>query len=70
MPTTGEFGPRSGFGDYEEHKNLATRLGGHFTFSPEDRQSQPAMTISTTRRSACRTGRTSSRPTRSAPASR
>jgi hypothetical protein len=41
MPTTGEFGPRSGFGDYEDHQNLATRLGAHFTFSPEDRQSQP-----------------------------
>ena len=41
MPTTGEFGPRSGFGDYEDHKELATRLGVHFSFSPEDRQSQP-----------------------------
>jgi hypothetical protein len=41
MPTTGEFGPRSGFGDYEEHQSLATRLGAHFTFSPEDEQSQP-----------------------------
>lgn len=41
MPTTGEFGPRSGFGDYEEHEDLATRIGAHFTFSPEDRQSQP-----------------------------
>ncbi len=41
MPTTGEFGPRSGFGDFEHHEDLATRLGVHFTFSPEDRQSQP-----------------------------
>jgi len=41
MPTTGEFGPRSGFGDYEHHEEVATRLGVHFTFSPEDRQSQP-----------------------------
>jgi hypothetical protein len=41
MPTTGEFGPRSGFGDYEMHDKLATRIGGHFTFSPENRQSQP-----------------------------
>ena len=41
MPTTGEYGPRSGFGDYENHQDLATRLGVHFTFSPEDRQSQP-----------------------------
>ncbi|MCC6765718.1 MAG: hypothetical protein IT293_13745 [Deltaproteobacteria bacterium] len=41
MPTTGEYGPRSGFGDYEWHEDVATRLGAHFTFSPEDRQSQP-----------------------------
>lgn len=41
MPTTGEFGPRSGFGDFEHHQELATRVGWHFTFSPEDRQSQP-----------------------------
>jgi hypothetical protein len=41
MPTTGEYGPRQGFGDYEMHERVATRIGGHFTFSPEDRQSQP-----------------------------
>jgi hypothetical protein len=41
MPTTGEFGPRNGFGDYEEHADVATRIGAHFSFSPEDRQSQP-----------------------------
>lgn len=39
MPTTGEFG--QGFGDYEQHTDLATRFGAHFTFSPEDEQSQP-----------------------------
>jgi hypothetical protein len=38
-PTTGEFGP--GFGDFENHQNLATRLAGHFTRSDEDKQSQP-----------------------------
>jgi hypothetical protein len=27
MPTTGEFGPRGGFGDMEEHQELATRFG-------------------------------------------
>jgi hypothetical protein len=27
MPTTGEFGPRGGFGDLEHHKRLATRFG-------------------------------------------
>lgn len=41
MPTTGEYGPRNGFGDFEDHQEVATRIGGHFTFSPEDRQEQP-----------------------------
>ena len=27
MPTTGEFGPRGGLGDLEEHQELATRFG-------------------------------------------
>lgn len=27
MPTTGEFGPRGGFGDLEHHENFATRFG-------------------------------------------
>ena len=39
MPSTGEFG--AGYGDFEDHKKLATRLGTHFSFSNEDRQSQP-----------------------------
>ncbi len=38
-PTTGEFG--KGFGDYEDHQQLATRLALHYTRSTEDRQSQP-----------------------------
>jgi hypothetical protein len=38
MPTTGEFGPRGAFGDYERHKKLATRLNLAYTYSPEDRQ--------------------------------
>lgn len=38
-PTTGEFG--TGFGDFEQHQNLATRLGIHFTRSDEDTQEQP-----------------------------
>jgi hypothetical protein len=41
MPTTGEFGPRGEFGDYAWHEDVATRVGVHFTFSPEDKQSQP-----------------------------
>jgi hypothetical protein len=41
MPTTGEFGPGSGFGDFENHQNTATRFGVHYTYSDEDRQNQP-----------------------------
>ena len=37
MPTTGEFGPRGGFGDYEEHKHLATRFGTSYVHSHENR---------------------------------
>ncbi|MBP1768943.1 MAG: hypothetical protein H6P98_3058, partial [Candidatus Aminicenantes bacterium] len=29
------------FGDFENHQKMATRLGVHFTRSPEDRQGQP-----------------------------
>jgi hypothetical protein len=39
MPTTGEFG--QGFGDFEDHEKVATRLAGHFTYSKENAQSQP-----------------------------
>jgi hypothetical protein len=39
MPTTGEFG--QGFGDFEGHEKLATRLAGHFSYSKEDAQEQP-----------------------------
>jgi hypothetical protein len=38
-PTTGEFGP--GFGDFENHDKVATRLAVHFTRSNETKQSQP-----------------------------
>lgn len=37
MPTTGEFGPRGGFGDLEHHENIATRFGASFVHSREDR---------------------------------
>jgi hypothetical protein len=40
MPSTGEFGPRGGMGDYEHHEELATRFGLHYTHSREDRFSQ------------------------------
>jgi hypothetical protein len=42
MPTTGEYGPGAGFGDFEDHQNVATLLGVHFTKSREDAQEQPA----------------------------
>jgi hypothetical protein len=38
-PSTGEFG--AGFGDFEHHESVATRLAVHFTRSHEDKQSQP-----------------------------
>jgi hypothetical protein len=42
MPTTGEYGGNAGsFGDFEDHEKLATRVGLHFTYSTENRQSQP-----------------------------
>ena len=41
LPTTGEFGPRGNFGDFEHHDTLATRLGAHYTYSQENYQGQP-----------------------------
>ena len=43
MPTTGEYGPGEGFGDFEYHKDFATRFGIHYTRSREDAQSQPGI---------------------------
>ena len=43
MPTTGEYGPGQGFGDYEYHEKVATLLGVHHTFSKEDAQEQPGV---------------------------
>ena len=40
-PTTGEFGPADGFGDFEDHQKVATLLGAHYTRSTETPQSQP-----------------------------
>lgn len=37
MPTTGEFGPRGGNGDFEEHTKLATRFGANYNHSRENR---------------------------------
>jgi hypothetical protein len=41
FPTTGEYGLNSNFGDLEDHRDVATRVGLHFTRSDEDRQGQP-----------------------------
>lgn len=41
MPTTGEYGPGEGLGDYEFHQDFATLFGVHFTHSREDAQGQP-----------------------------
>ena len=41
MPTTGEFGQASGFGDYDNHQEVATLVGAHFTRSRETAQGQP-----------------------------
>jgi hypothetical protein len=41
LPTTNEFGPRGGFGDFEDHQKLATRFGVAYTYSPEVRQTEP-----------------------------
>jgi hypothetical protein len=37
MPTTHEFGPRGGFGDYDYHEKVATRFGVSTSWSPEQR---------------------------------
>jgi hypothetical protein len=41
MPTTGEFGQASGFGDYDQHEEVATLIGAHYTRSRENAQGQP-----------------------------
>lgn len=38
MPTTNEFGPRGGYGDFELHQEVATRFGASFTHDRDDRQ--------------------------------
>jgi hypothetical protein len=37
QPTTGEFGPRNGFGDFEHHERLATQFGASGAHSRESR---------------------------------
>lgn len=44
LPSTGEFGTRSSFGDFDDHRSLATRFAAHYTYSLENYQGQPATT--------------------------
>ena len=42
LPTTGEYGMFNGaYGDYDQHEQIATRVGAHYTRSDETRQGQP-----------------------------
>lgn len=41
MPTTGEFGPRGGFGDLEYHEKLATRFGASSGYAPSEYRAAP-----------------------------
>ena len=41
LPSTGEFGLYGTFGDYDDHQQVATRVGVHYTSSLEEKQSQP-----------------------------
>ncbi|HEY4306467.1 MAG TPA: hypothetical protein VGM82_18475 [Gemmatimonadaceae bacterium] len=40
VPTTGEFGPRGAYGDYEGHQQLATQFGTSYVHSHENRFNQ------------------------------
>jgi hypothetical protein len=42
-PTTGEYGPADGLGDFEYHDQLATLFGVNYTRSREDAQNQPGV---------------------------
>ena len=48
QPTTGEFGPRNGFGDFEFHQKLATQFGASAATSREDRAASDAEPPATT----------------------
>lgn len=41
LPTTGEFGTNGGFGDFDAHQKVATRLAVHYTSGTENRQAAP-----------------------------
>ncbi len=40
MPTTKEFGTAGGYGDFDDHQKVATRIGLHYTRSDENFQGQ------------------------------
>lgn len=44
-PSTGEYGDGGGFGDFDPHQEVATRIGIHGTRSTETRQSQPGENV-------------------------
>jgi hypothetical protein len=48
QPTTGEFGPRNGFGDLEFHNKVATQLGVSAATSREDRAASQSEAPATT----------------------
>jgi len=48
MPTTHEFGPRGGYGDFEMHDKVATRFGIGAVKSPETRQTSDPNTPNNT----------------------
>lgn len=41
MPTTGEYGTATGYGDFDYHEEVATQFGFSFSSSRESRQEQP-----------------------------
>jgi hypothetical protein len=41
MPTTGEYGTATGYGDFDYHEDVATQFGVSATHSRESRQNQP-----------------------------
>jgi hypothetical protein len=48
MPTTGEFGPRGGYADFEEHQKVATRFGVSLVRARESRYSDLGTTTAGT----------------------
>jgi hypothetical protein len=60
LPTTGEYGPRGDFGDFEHHEKLATRLGPTTPTATRTTRVSRTMTTSKTSRSGSRTVESSS----------